>query len=65
VPTWLIEMAEALAGFRQDDEGLAEAIPVEKLHALIRQTHASTATDDFTRWAKTVFTEEREIPVAH
>jgi len=55
VPTWLIEMADALAGFRQDDEGLAEAIPVEKLHALIRQTHSSTATDDFTRWAQQVF----------
>jgi WD40 repeat protein len=59
VPTWLVEMADALAGFRQDNEGLVETIPVEKLHELIRQTHSSPAADNFTRWAKTVFTAER------
>ncbi|HEX5219680.1 MAG TPA: WD40 repeat domain-containing serine/threonine-protein kinase [Verrucomicrobiae bacterium] len=55
VPAWLVEMADALAGFRQDNEGLAEPIPVERLHDLIRQIHASPAADEFTRWAKTVF----------
>jgi hypothetical protein len=55
VPARVVEMAEALAGRRQDDEGLAEIIPVERLHELIRQTHSSPAIDDFTRWAKQVF----------
>jgi eukaryotic-like serine/threonine-protein kinase len=55
IPEWLIEAAEALAGFQQDDEGISTAIPVERLHALIGQIQSSTATDDFTRWAKTVF----------
>jgi WD40 repeat protein/predicted Ser/Thr protein kinase len=59
MPAWLIEMADALAGFRQDNEGLVETIPVERLHELIRQTQSSPATDDFTRWAKQVFNEKQ------
>jgi WD40 repeat protein len=59
IPEWLIETTEALAGFRQDEEGISTAIPVERLHTLIGQIQSSTATDDFTRWAKQVFTAER------
>jgi hypothetical protein len=51
-PTWLPNLAEALAGRRLRDDGALEQVPPERWVALNKSFGASTADDLYARWAK-------------
>lgn len=57
IPAWLPELTEALVGKRLNAQGAPEPVPIEELLALKQQFNSSTATDDYTRWAKWLFAD--------
>jgi WD40 repeat protein len=57
IPDWLPDLAEAIVGKRLNAQGLPEAVPIEELVALKQRLTSSTATDDYTRWAKWLFAD--------
>jgi WD40 repeat protein len=59
VPTWLLELADAQAGFTFAEDGSPTAIPVEKFFARKRRLAESRDTDAYTVWARAVFAEEQ------
>ena len=46
---------ERVGDKRLNAQGLPESVPIEELFALKQQFNSSTATDDYTRWAKWLF----------
>ena len=55
VPSWLPELAEAVAGLRVNAQGSIESFPAEQFQALKRQINAIVANDLYGRWAKWLF----------
>jgi WD40 repeat protein len=64
IPEWLPDLAEALVGRRLNAQGLREHVPIEKLFALKERLVSSTATDDYTRWAKWLFADRSQRTIS-
>ena len=64
-PSWLPELAEALAGHRLRDDGSPEPVPAERWQALRTSLSAQTGDDFYARWSRWFFVERfKEKPTA-
>jgi WD40 repeat protein len=63
VPSWLAELAEALAGRSYTHQGNLEVIPSEKLKQLRDSLSTSAGSDYYARWAKWFFVDRFHEPI--
>jgi WD40 repeat protein len=63
-PSWLADLAEAVGGQRIDEEGVRRVVPLDDLWELRNRLLASTATDEYTRWAKWFFADRSSRPIS-
>ena len=57
VPEWVLNLTEAAADRRLDEQGFFHRVDIAELHALKQQVSESAAVDVWTRWAKWIFAD--------
>jgi WD40 repeat protein len=57
VPSWVMDLAEAVSGNRLDNQGVLQLVPFADLQALKTQVQESVETDPWSRLAKWLFAD--------